>query len=101
MVTEVNSVSAIGVGNVLVDFYTKSCAPCRAMNPILNEISEEYDNVEVAKVDVALNPEVSQMFGVMSVPTIIFMKNRKVRETLRGLANKKALVTMINNCIND
>ena len=101
MVTEVNSVSAIGVGNVLVDFYTKSCAPCRAMNPILKEISEEYKDVEVAKVDVALNPEVSQMFGVMSVPTIIFMKNRKVRETLRGLSNKKTLVNMINNCMQD
>ncbi len=101
MVTEVSNVSALGVGNVLVDFYTKTCAPCRAMNPILNEISEEYDNVEVAKVDVTQNPEVSQMFGVMSVPTIIFMKNRKVRETLTGISNKKTVVNMINNCMQD
>jgi thioredoxin 1 len=95
MVTEVTDVSAISEGNVLVDFFTDTCAPCRAMNPILEEISEEFDNVKVAKVDVARNPDVSQMFGIMSVPTIIFMSNRKVRETVRGLSNKKALTTMI------
>ena len=95
MVTEVTDVDAISEGNVLVDFFTNTCAPCRAMNPILEEISEEFNNIKVAKVDVARNPGVSQMFGIMSVPTIIFMRNRKVRETVRGLSNKKALTTMI------
>lgn len=95
MVTEVTDVNAISEGNVLVDFFTDTCAPCRAMNLILEEISEEFDNVKVAKVDVARNPDVSQMFGIMSVPTIIFMRNRKVRETVRGLSNKKVLTTMI------
>ena len=95
MVTEVTDVSAISEGDVLVDFFTKTCAPCQAMNPILEEISEEFGNVKVAKVDVARNPDVSQMFGIMSVPTIIFMRNRKVREIVRGLSNKKTLTSMI------
>ena len=95
MVTEVNDVNALSEGNVLVDFYTGACGPCKAMNPILEEISEEFENVKVAKVDVVRNPDVSQMFGVMSVPTIIFMKNRSVKDTIRGLSNKKALTSMI------
>lgn len=95
MVTEVNDVSALSEGDVLVDFYTGACGPCKAMNPILEEISEEFANIMVAKVDVARNPDVSQMFGVMSVPTIIFMKNRNVKDTVRGLSNKKDLISMI------
>lgn len=101
MVTEVNDVSALSEGNVLVDFYTRTCGPCNQMNPILEEISEEYTNVKVAKVDVARNPDVSQMFGIMSVPTIMFMKNKHVKEIIRGLSNKKALTSMIKNCINE
>jgi len=95
MVTEVHDVSAISEGDVLIDFYTPSCGPCKAMNPILEEISEEFNNVKVAKVDVVRNPDVSQMFGIMSVPTIIFMKNRSVKDTILGLSNKKALTSMI------
>lgn len=101
MVTEVNDLSAISEGNVLVDFYTVACGPCRQMIPILEEISEEYANVKVAKVDVARNPDVSQMFGIMSVPTIIFMTNRNVKEIIRGFSSKKALTSMIKNCIDE
>lgn len=95
MVTEVNDVRAISEGNVLVDFYTGSCAPCKAMSPILEEISEEFDNVKVAKIDVTRNPDVSQKFGVMSVPTIIFMTDSKVRDTVCGMSNKNTLTSII------
>lgn len=95
MVSEVNDVNALSEGEVLVDFYTGACAPCKAMNPILEEISEEFKNIKVAKVDVVRNPDVSQMFGIMSVPTVIFMKNRNVKGTVRGLSTKKALTSLI------
>jgi len=101
MITEVSDVSALNEGNVLVDFYTDTCAPCKAMNPILEEISEEYADVKVAKVDVVRNPDMSQMFGVMSVPTFIFIKNRRVKSTIQGLSNKQALKLMIKKGIND
>jgi thioredoxin-like negative regulator of GroEL len=64
------------------------------MDTILDEISDEF-NIRVVKVDVARNPYVSQMFGITSVPTIIFMRNRKVRETVWGKPNKKDLVSII------
>jgi thioredoxin 1 len=69
------------------------------MEPVLEEVSEECTNVEVVKVDVARNPNVAQMFGITSVPTIIFMQNKCVKGIIRGLSNKKALISMIKNCI--
>lgn len=96
MVTEVSNVDAIRKGNVLVDFYTVSCGPCKAMNPILEEISTEFNDLKVAKVEVTQNPDLSQMFGVMSVPTIIFMKDCQVIQMIRGVSKKETLKKMVN-----
>jgi thioredoxin 1 len=101
MIAELTDVNHIRKGNVLVDFYTTSCGPCKTMNPILEEISKEFANIKVAKVDVTRNPDMSQMFGVMSVPTVIFMRDNKVRHTVRGLQNKAALKSMVLQYIND
>lgn len=95
MVTEVTSVDAIRKGNVLVDFYTTTCGPCRAMNPILEEISSEFLNLKVAKIEVTQNPDLSQMFGVMSVPTIIFMKDCQVIQMVHGASKKETLRKMV------
>jgi Thioredoxin domain-containing protein len=65
------------------------------MHPILEEISREFSNIKVAKVEVSQNPDMSQMFGVMSVPTVIFLKDNKVQHTVRGLQNKASLTSMV------
>ena len=101
MIKEVMSVNEINSGDVLVDFYTPSCAPCRALSPILEELSQEFQQVKVAKVDVANNPEMSQSFGIMSVPTVMFMRNSQVKRVVRGLSNKEFLKSMIRECINE
>ncbi len=95
MVTEVTDMNAISDGNVLIDFYADSCGPCRALNPILEEIAQEFDDLKVAKIDVTSNPEASQRFGVMGLPTVIFMKNRQVKQTLRGLSTKETILSML------
>jgi len=95
MVTEVTDMSTISEGNVLIDFYANTCGPCRALNPILEEISQEFDNVIVAKIDVTTNPEASQRFGVMHLPTVIFMKDCQVKQTLRGLSTKETILSMV------
>ena len=101
MVTEVTNMEGISKGMVLVDFYTTTCGPCKAMSPILEEISKEHTELRVAKVEVTQNPDVSQYFGIMSVPTVIFMKDCKVKQVIRGLSTKKALKNMIENCVKD
>jgi thioredoxin 1 len=98
MVTEVTNIDSIRKGKVLVDFYTSTCGPCKAMNPILEELAKELTNIRVAKVEVSQNPDVSQMFGIMSVPTIIFMDDCQVKETIRGFSNKQTLKKMVESC---
>jgi len=97
MITEVKGNSISKKGNVIVDFYTGTCAPCKALSPILEEISEMGDLI-VEKVDVTRNPELSQQFGVMSVPTVVFMRNNQVKETVRGLKSKSALMSLAKKC---
>jgi thioredoxin 1 len=99
MVTEVTSMEAIRKGPVLLDFYTTTCGPCRAMHSIFEEISNEFAGVKVAQVEVTRNPEVSQMFGIMSVPTVIFMQDCQVKEVIRGASTKKNLESMVKKHI--
>lgn len=95
MVMEVQNLESISRGNVLVDFYTTTCGPCRALNPVLEELSKEFQNVTIAKVEVTKNPDASQMYGIMSVPTLMFLQNAQVREIRCGFSNKSDLQGMI------
>lgn len=95
MIEEVKNIDKIKNGNVLVDFYTATCGPCRAMNPVLEDISQEFTDVRVAKVEVTKNPEASQMYGVMSVPTVMFLKDSKVKAVSMGYSDKSKIRSMI------
>lgn len=76
---------------VLVDFWATWCGPCQMAAPILEELSETYkDKVLVMKLDVDANPQMSQKFGVMSIPTTVLFKNEKEVSRQVGFAGKKA-----------
>lgn len=97
--TEINSTDVIGKGNVLLDFYTTTCAPCRALHPVLEEISKEWSSLKVCKVNVNNNFDLSQQFGVMSVPTLVLMVDSKVREVSQGFPGKDAVKSMVRKHI--
>lgn len=81
---------------VLVDFYADWCAPCKAVAPIVNELAGEYvDSLDVRKVDVDQNQELAQLFGIRSIPTLIFFKNGQPRETITGLVPKAQLAEVV------
>lgn len=82
-------------GFVLLDFYSPTCMPCKAMNPTLDEIEKEYKYVTVAKINVSEDPDAAMKYGVMSVPTVIFLKDSKVKEEMRGFSGKEALKSMV------
>ncbi len=63
---------------VLLDFWASWCGPCRMVSPIIDEISNERADIKVGKVNVDEQPELAAKFGVMSIPTLIVMKDGKV-----------------------
>ena len=67
-------------GLVLIDFWATWCGPCRMQAPILEQLSEEYDEdeVKIVKMDVDENPATPASFGIMSIPTLLFIKDCEV-----------------------
>ncbi len=86
-------------GLVLVDFYADWCMPCKMLSPILEELSEEIDDVKIVKVNTDKNQELASSFGVMSIPTLLFVKDGKVIDTLVGLRQKEELERVIKSYI--
>lgn len=77
---------------VMVDFYADWCGPCRMLGPVIEELAEEYEGkIKVGKVNVDENPEISQTFGIQSIPTILFFKEGKVVDKTVGVQSKDTL----------
>jgi thioredoxin 1 len=67
----------------VVDFWAEWCGPCRAIGPVIEDLSKEYDGkVNVGKVNVDYNPQVSMNYGITSIPAILFIKNGQVVDKL-------------------
>ena len=74
---------------VLVDFWAEWCGPCRALGPVIEDLSGSYDGrVRVAKVDVDANQQVAQQFGIRSIPTVMLFDKGQVVETFVGVRPK-------------
>lgn len=80
---------------VLVDFYADWCGPCRMVSPIVDEIAAEHPEYKVVKVNVDAEPELASAFGVMSIPTLVVMKDGKVTEQSTGARPKAQILAML------
>ncbi len=81
---------------VLIDFWAPWCAPCRMMNPIIEQLAAEYaGKVKVGKINVDEEAELAQTFGVMSIPTIVLIKDGKVVKQVVGVSSKMELEAML------
>jgi len=84
----------------VVDFWAEWCPPCRAIGPAIEELSKEYDGrINVGKVNVDHNPDLSVTYGVTSIPVILFIKGGKVVDKLVGAQPKSNFVKMIEQHI--
>ena len=82
---------------VLVDFFATWCGPCKMLGPIVEQISEERDDVVIAKCDIDECMDFAQEFGIMSVPTMILFKNGKEVAKEIGLKTKDYIVNVIDS----
>ena len=80
---------------VLVDFWATWCGPCRALGPILDEVSEEVSSVKIVKVNVDEESDLAGDFRIMSIPTIILFKDGKPVEKSVGLLQKSEVLDLI------
>lgn len=64
--------------SVFVDFYADWCGPCKMVGPLVEQLSEKESDVEFVKVNVDKNPDVASMYGIMSIPTLIAIKDGEV-----------------------
>ena len=80
---------------VLVDFYADWCGPCKMQSPIVDEIDGERDDVQVCKINIDQQPELAMRFGVMSIPTIMVVKNGETTFKEPGLMQKRDLLKLL------
>ncbi len=83
---------------VLIDFWASWCGPCRMQSPVVEEVSSEVgDSAVVAKLNVDEEPKIAAKFSVMSIPTLIVMKDGKVASQRIGVTPKETLVSMLRS----
>ena len=80
---------------VLLDFWAPWCAPCRMVVPIIEEIASERPDIRVGKINVDEQPELASEFSIMSIPTLVVMKNGKIVQQVSGARPKNAILEML------
>lgn len=86
---------------VLLDFYADWCGPCQTLLPIVEKLSKEYeDRIEIRKVNVDENRELSQQFQVRSIPALFFIKDSKIVDRQTGLAPTSELRNKLDALLN-
>lgn len=82
---------------VLIDFWATWCGPCKRLGPIIEEIATEYDGKAiVGKCDIEENDDLTEQFGIMNVPTVVFLKDGKEVDRVVGLAMKNVYQDKLN-----
>ena len=80
---------------VLLDFWAPWCAPCRMVVPIVEQIAKERPDIKVAKVNVDEQPELASRFRVISIPTLMVMKNGQIVNQALGARPKDQILAML------
>lgn len=80
---------------ILLDFWATWCGPCQMISPIVHEIAEEHDDIDVGKVNVDDASELAAAFGITSIPTLIVIKDGKSVNQAVGFRSKEEILDMI------
>lgn len=82
---------------VLIDFWASWCGPCRMVSPVVEQIAEEYPQYKIGKVNIDEEPELASQYGIMSIPTLLVVKNGEITNKSIGARNKKQILEMFQD----
>lgn len=80
---------------VLIDFWASWCGPCKMLSPIVDEIANESDKYKVVKINVDEEAELSAQFSIMSIPTLVVIKNGQIVKKSVGVIPKEEILNML------
>ena len=80
---------------VVLDCYAPWCGPCKMFSPIFEELSAEENQIKFCKINTDENPDVSERFDVMSIPTVLFFENGKLKNRQSGIKTKEELKSLL------
>jgi len=81
---------------VVLDFYADWCGPCKMQSPVIDKLAEERVDIKVGKINVDENQELAEKYGIMSIPTIIIIKNGNISNQFVGLTPKEKIEQCLN-----
>lgn len=85
---ESNFTDMTGKGLVLVDFFATWCGPCKMLSPVLEDLASDRDSIDIVKVDIDESMNLARQYGIMSVPTLVLMKDGKILAKTSGFQPK-------------
>lgn len=92
--------ATVNSGISLVDFWAPWCGPCRMLAPVIDELAEDFEGkANVCKVNTDEEQDLAVKYGVRSIPTILFMKDGEVVDTMIGASSKQALAEKLDSLI--
>ena len=99
-VTSANFEDTTKDGVSMVDFWAPWCGPCRMIAPVIEELAADFEGkAKICKVNTDEEQELAVKFGIRSIPTILFMKNGEVVDTMVGASSKQAFADKINSLL--
>jgi len=81
---------------VLLDFWASWCGPCRMVVPLVEEIAAERPDIKVGKINVDEEPELARRFGIMSIPTLMVIKDGEIVNQTRGARPKNKILDLLS-----
>ena len=80
---------------VLLDFWADWCCPCRMVGPLVEEIAAEHPEIKVGKINVDQEPELAAQFQIMSIPTLMVVKNGRITQRVVGARPKAQILALV------
>lgn len=80
---------------VLLDFWADWCGPCRMVGPLVEEIAAEHPEIKVGKINVDQEPELAAQFQIMSIPTLMVVKNGRITQRVVGARSKAQILALV------